>query len=326
MQWVITPPMRYANAGHPQPRVVSPRRRLLLRYSADRRTVAYLMVAVGLSVLQWNLGRVYPLLYGLGLFMGVTVAVISHNHNHLGIWKWRPANTFTNYVLALYYGVPTVAWVPTHNQAHHKLNFAEGDSSRGPKFFKKNHLFALLAYPTLTGIAQLPEIRAYMRGLYQRDKKAFAWAASEFVVFYAVMATLVLLDWRKALVFFVLPQQFALFTIQVFNYVQHIEVDTGSEWNHSRNFVSPVLNALLFNNGYHTVHHDKPGVHWSQTPALHAQHAHHIHPELLVSSWWGFMIRMFLLRPFLPARAPTFAPRLASAPSAAAPVYAREAA
>ena len=126
------------------------------------------------------------------------------------------------------------------------------------------------------------------------------------------MASLLLLDWRKALVFFVIPQQFALFTIQVFNYVQHIEVDTGSEWNHSRNFVSPVLNTLLFNNGYHTVHHDKPGVHWSQTPALHAQHAHHIHPELLVPSWWGVMIRMFILRPFLPARPPTFTPRTAA--------------
>lgn len=276
----------------------------LLRYTADLRTLAYLVVAVGLSILQWNLDRVYPALYVLGLFMGITVAVISHNHNHLGIWKWRPANTFTNYVLALYYGVPTVAWVPTHNQAHHKLNFAPGDSSRGPKFFKKNHLLSLLVYPSLTGAEQMPEIAAYLRGLKQRDTKAFLWAASEFVVFFAIMALLLVLDWRKALIFFVIPQQFALFTIQVFNYVQHIETDTGSEWNHSRNFVSPVLNALLFNNGYHTVHHQKPGVHWSQTPALHAEHAHKIHPELLVTSWWSFMIRTFILRPFNPAAHP----------------------
>ena len=46
--------------------------------------------------------------------------------------------------------------------------------------------------------------------------------------------------------YFLIPQQFALFVIQMFNYVQHVETATGSEWNHSRNFVSPVLNALLF--------------------------------------------------------------------------------
>jgi fatty acid desaturase len=69
-----------------------------------------------------------------------------------------------------------------------------------------------------------------------------------------------------------------------------------------------MLNALLFNNGYHTVHHQSPGVHWTKTPELHAQVAAKIHPELLVKSWWGFMIWTFLLRPFVPgAKAPVLA-------------------
>ena len=282
----------------------------MLRYSADRRTVAYLIFAVALCALQWNLPRLYWPLYVLGLFMGITVAVISHNHNHLGMWKNRKANLFTSYVIAMFYGVPAVSWVPTHNQVHHKLNFAEGDSSRGPKFFKGNHLLSLLVYPSLTGAAQMPEIKAYMRELRRRDPKAWRMAASEFVVLFGVMALLFVLDWKKTLVFVLIPQQLSLFTIQVFNYVQHIETHTGSQWNHSRNFVSPVLNALLFNNGYHTVHHQKPGVHWSQTPALHAEVAHHIHPELLVRSWWGFMFRMFILRPLVRgAPSTTFPPQ-----------------
>jgi fatty acid desaturase len=279
----------------------------VLRYTADIRTLAYLCVTVGLSIVQWNLDRVNPFLYGLALFMAVTTAVISHNHNHVGLWKWRPANLLTSYVIALYYGMPAVVWVPTHNQVHHKLNFGPGDSSRGPKGFKRNHLLALLVYPSLTGAAQMPEIINYMRELRRRDTRAFLSALSEFIVFFGVMALLFALDWRKALLFFLIPQQFALFVIQVFNYVQHVETDIGSEWNHSRNFVSPVLNALLFNNGYHTVHHWKPGVHWSQTPALHAAHAHEIHPELQVKSWWGYMAYTYLLRPFLPhARPPAF--------------------
>jgi fatty acid desaturase len=109
------------------------------------------------------------------------------------------------------------------------------------------------------------------------------------------MLGLFLLGWRKALLFYLVPQQFALFTIQIFNYVQHIDCEQGSEWNHSRNFVSPLLNALLFNNGYHTVHHLKPGVHWSAIPALHQQHAAKIHPDLLRRSWWRFMANVFVL-------------------------------
>lgn len=276
---------------------VRARKHLLLRYAADRRTLAYLAFTVALSVVQWNLPHLVWPLYALGLFMGVTTAVISHNHNHLGIWRSRTANLLTNYVLALYYGHPAVAWIPTHNKTHHSLNNRPGDTSRSPKGFRRNHLLALLVYPTLTGAEQMREVRAYLASLWRKDKRAFFRALSEYIVFGVAMAALLLLDWKKALLFFVIPQQFALFVIQVFNYVQHVEANEHSAWNHSRNFVSPVLNALLFNNGFHTVHHDKPGVHWSQTPKLHESAKQHIHPSLLQKSWWGYMVETFLLRP-----------------------------
>jgi beta-carotene hydroxylase len=272
----------------------------MLRYRADIRTLAYLGLTVALAAVQWHLGSVHPVLYPLSLFMGVATAVISHNHNHLGIWKKRSLNLVTSYVIAIFYGYPAIGWVPTHNQVHHKRNNREGDSSRSPKVFKSNHLLALLIYPTLTGLAQSKEIGAFIKDLWRRDRRAFFAAISEYVVFFGFMLAIFLIDWRKALLFFLIPQQFALFMIQVFNYVQHVEADAESKWNHSRNFVSPVLNALLFNNGYHTVHHHKPGLHWTQTPALHAECAHRIHPALLVKSWWGYMVYTFLLRPFIP--------------------------
>ena len=284
----------------------------MLRKTADIRTIGYLLFSVALSVVQWRAGHLNPALYALAMFMAVTTAVISHNHNHINIWKSKPLNLVTSWVISLYYGFPCIAWVPTHNQVHHKLNNKPGDTSRSPKYFKGNHLLALLVYPTLTGIEQQKEIREFFGTLWKRNKKAFWMAASEYVVFFGVMAALLVLNWRKAVLYFVIPQQFALFVIQVFNYVQHVETDAHSEWNHSRNFVSPVLNALLFNNGYHTVHHLTPGVHWSETPALHAKHVGKIHPALLVGSWWGWMFKTFLLRPFtgeLP-------PELAAAPVA----------
>jgi fatty acid desaturase len=271
----------------------------LLRYRADLRTLGYLAFAVSLAVVQWKIGKVEPLLYGLSLFMAVTVAVISHNHNHLGIWRNRWLNQVTSYVISVLYGFPAIGWVPTHNQVHHKLNNRVGDSSRSPKFFKGNHLLALLVYPTLTGIEQQRDISQFLKGLWQKNRPAFWMAASEYIVFAGFMGLMFWLDWRKALLFFLIPQQFALFMIQVFNYVQHVEADAESSWNHSRNFVSPVLNALLFNNGYHTVHHHCPGLHWSLTPAAHEKDAAKIHPNLLVKSWWGYMFSTFLLRPVM---------------------------
>ncbi len=276
----------------------------MLRYAADRRTLLYLAFTGLLTGLNWRLGQVQPVLYVLQLFMFFTAAIISHNHNHVSMWKSRPANLVTSYVIALFYGYPAVGWIPTHNQVHHKLNNRPGDSSRAPKLFKGNHLLALLVYPTLTSLLQTRDIQAFLKDLWRRDRSAFWAAASEFVVFYGVMAALFVVDWRRALVFVLVPQQVALFLIQAVNYLQHVETDAYSEWNHSRNFVSPILNALLFNNGYHTVHHLKPGVHWSRTRELHAKHEAQIHGSLLVPSVFGYIGRTFFVRPFTRARAP----------------------
>lgn len=292
----------------------------MLRYRADWRSIAYLATAAILAFAHWNIDAlgisvpvwkvfgisVQPIVLGLSCFLGIAVAVISHNHNHLSMWKSKRANLVTSWVISIFYGHPAIGWVPTHNMVHHKYNNRPGDSSFAPKVFKGNHIFGLLIYPTLTGLVQTKEIRAYIGTLKKRaDKKAYWMAISEYVVFFGFMAVIFVLDWRKALFFFLIPQQVALFFIQVFNYVQHIEADAESEWNHSRNFVSPILNALLFNNGYHTVHHMKPGVHWTQTPALHRTVEAHVHPALLQKSWWGYMIWTFFIRPIVPgARAP----------------------
>src|SRR5437868_5169048 len=99
----------------------------MLRFAADRRTVAYLAFTVTLGVVQWNLPHFNLPLFLLSLFMGVTAAVISHNHNHLSVWKSKTLNVLTGYVISMLYGYPSIAWVPTHNQNHHKYNNGEGD-------------------------------------------------------------------------------------------------------------------------------------------------------------------------------------------------------
>ena len=45
----------------------------------------------------------------------------------------------------------------------------------------------------------------------------------------------------------------------------------GLEAPRARDFKHPVLNWLLFNNGYHAAHHAAPTLHWSRLPAEHAR-------------------------------------------------------
>jgi beta-carotene hydroxylase len=100
---------------------------------------------------------------------------------------------------------------------------------------------------------------------------------------------------------FGIPAFFALWTIMFFNYIQHVHTDPWSEHNHSRSFTGRMINYMLFNNGFHTVHHEKAGAHWSTLPELHAKIAPHIHPDLQQRSFFGWCFKVYVLALFVPS-------------------------
>ena len=60
------------------------------------------------------------------------------------------------------------------------------------------------------------------------------------------------------------------------------------------------VNAFLFNNGYHTIHHEKANIHWSELPEAHKEIAPYIHPSLVQKSFWGYLIKSYVLSLFIP--------------------------
>lgn len=272
---------------------------MLLKYKADRRTVTYMAVTTLLLILQWNLGKVQPLIYVCSLFMAVSVSVVAHNHNHVPIWKPRLLNVLTNYWLTLFYGFPTFAWIPTHNRNHHRLNNKKGDYTITYRVSEKNNIFTLLSYPAISGYFQQKPVMDYLRNLWRADRPGFYVCISQYFLLGAYYALSLFLDWKKAILFILIPHQVALFSVLIFNYVQHVHADEESRYNHARNFVG-LINPLLFNNGYHTIHHEFPGLHWSRTPGAQKQIEHLIDPSLNERSFWWYVVRVYLIAPFCP--------------------------
>jgi beta-carotene hydroxylase len=272
----------------------------MLRHRSDLQTLAYMAAATGLLIWQWSRPEVSLLLLAAACFLAVTVTVIAHNHNHLRMWRSRAANVATDYWLTLFYGFPAFAWIPTHNMNHHKITKRAGDYTITYRYTERNNLLTLLTYPTISGYHQQKPIREYLRELWQKNRPRFWFSISQYLLLGLFVGGALLLDWRKALLYVVLPQQFGLFVVLVFNYLQHVHADEESEFNHSRNFVGRTLNVLLLNNGYHTVHHHSPGTHWSRLAEAHAAIAHRIDPSLNEKSFWWMLIRVFLLAPFAP--------------------------
>ena len=244
--------------------------------------------------LGWN-----PVIYFVYLFLSIAVTVIAHNHNHVPVWRTKGMNAFTDYWLTVFYGFPSFGWIPTHNMNHHTLNNKEGDYTITYRFTEHNSLLMLLTYPSVSSYYQQKPIRDYLKNLWENDKPKFWFSFGQYLALGVWITIALIVDWKKALIFVVIPQQVGLYAVLIFNYVQHVHADEESKWNHSRNFIG-FLNTLLFNNGYHTVHHERSGTHWSRTPEEHAKVAQLIDPVLNERSFWGYIIRNYFVGSVIP--------------------------
>jgi len=272
---------------------------LKLKYNADIKSLIYIFITTTLFIAQWLWIGVNPFIYTWYLFMAVTVAVMTHNHNHLPMWRAKTMNLFTDWWLTVFYGFPIFAWIPTHNKNHHRFNNREGDDSITYRASEKNNFLTLISYPTISGYYQQKAIAVYLKELKANNKEKFWICISQYAVLALWIAAALIIDWEKALLFVIIPQQVSLFSVLIFNYVQHVHADEESEWNHSRNYTG-FLNFLLFNNGYHTIHHHKAGLHWNNVPEAHKEIEHNINPILLERSFWWYIIRSYILSLIVP--------------------------
>jgi len=272
---------------------------LKLKEKADIKSLVYIFITTALFIAQWMWLGVNPFVYTWYLFMAVTVAVMTHNHNHLPMWRSKFLNLLTDWWLTVFYGFPIFAWIPTHNKNHHRFNNREGDDSITYRVSEKNNFLTLISYPTISGYYQQKAIMVYLKEMKANNKEKFWICISQYAVLVLWIAAALIIDWEKALLFVIIPQQVSLFSVLIFNYVQHVHADEESEWNHSRNFTG-FLNFLLFNNGYHTIHHQKAGLHWKKAQQAHNEIAHNINPILLERSFWWYIFRSYFLSLIIP--------------------------
>jgi fatty acid desaturase len=227
--------------------------------------------------------------------MAVSVSIIAHNHNHIPIWKYRFLNQLTDYWITLFYGFPAFVWIPTHNLNHHPQKNGAADYSRTYRLSEANNLLTLLSYPMISGYFQQIAIGRFLKNIWKTNRKRCWLYLSQAILLVSYLTVALFINYKKALLFIIIPQQVALFSVLILNYLQHVHADEESEWNHSRNMVGSALNILLFNNGFHTIHHHRPGLHWSKTPEAHRKIANLIDPCLNEKSFWWLIIRVYLL-------------------------------
>jgi fatty acid desaturase len=258
--------------------------RPMLRYRADLRSIAFVatyfvLIGVVYAVdLPW--WAQIPLAIALCL-LSFFCAVITHNTIHAPVFKSRPLNGLFQVALTLTYGHPVSMFVPGHNLSHHKHTQQRKDRMRTDKLRFRWNLLNQLMFSFVVGPIIFRDNARFARIMAKKNPKWFRQFLVEAFVYVAFLAVLFALDWQKFLLFVIIPHQYAAWGIMGINFVQHDGCDGAHPYNHSRNFSGKLLNWFTFNNGFHGMHHMKPGLHWSLLPAAHDRDLRpHLHPAL----------------------------------------------
>jgi fatty acid desaturase len=271
--------------------------RSLLRHAADRRSLAlagahFALVAMGL--LLSPRGAAAVALVAVLAYSSFMQLISGHNAMHSPVFRDRGLNRAWQAVLSLTFSYPVSAFVPVHNLSHHMHLQTPKDVLRTTEVRHRSNLLNLLHHVLLSTIHIHVLNFAYLRSMRRRRAAWFAQVRGEIVAVVAYAAAIIAITPGGFLTFVLVPALLGQCMIIGLGYLQHDGCDEEDEVNHSRNFLGRALNWLIFDNGYHSIHHMKPGLHWSRLKEAHARLvAPRIHPALDQRSILAYMWRAY---------------------------------
>jgi fatty acid desaturase len=200
---------------------------------------------------------------------------ISHNfiHNPFFTGKWlnRAFSVLETFAL----GVPHVMYHHYHMNHHWGDNDAKGldgttkDWSSIYRYGKGNQPEAFWKYCLISFFRV--EVGPMLRVIIRHGRKEVAQAAVESLVLGGFWLTMLLVNWRY-FVYFYLPSYYLGWVLSYAEgYLEHYGAQPGNYFANSVSSYNRLYNLLWFNNGYHQEHHWDPKVHWTKMKALHEQ-------------------------------------------------------
>lgn len=268
----------------------------LLHHRADRRQVGIVTAYVSLLAAMMFVPacrNVFCL--ALACWLSFLNSVVIHNHMHKGIFKSRALNRAFRCVLSFGSLYPASANIASHNIVHHHFDDDGQDDWAAPTISTfRFPLLNLLHFPNVAGPRTFAGVSRWARTTRQRDFRSQYYLEQVFA--FGLTGALMIHDFWGTVFFVLVPQLWGARGILRINLIQHEGCDTTSDWNHSRNFVGRAFNWVMCNNGYHTIHHNRAGLHWSVLAEQHAREVSpRIDPALDEPSMVVYLLRRFVL-------------------------------
>jgi fatty acid desaturase len=249
------------------------------RFINDRRDVPFLrlmaiqtatVVATGLvlfvpGAFRWWLAALHFAL--VIYFMGPFILML-HNTSHRRLFRrpWGWMNYFIPWVIGPFFGESPETYFAHHVGMHHPENNLEDDLSSTMQY-QRDSAVDFLRYFFDFFFLGLFRLIGYFGRKRRRSLMLRAFAGE--ALYLGAVTALLFVDWRPAVVVFVVPFLVTRFAMMAGNWGQHAFIDARSPENCYRNSITCInstYNRRCFNDGYHIGHHVKQTRHWTEMP------------------------------------------------------------
>jgi len=274
-----------------------------LRHTADLRALGFLLVQTLLMVGLWTGAFRNIFAWYAVAWLAVIATNIKHNHMHHRFFRGAFLNLLLEHWLGLLTGTTCTSIITEHNLRHHGHPNDENDFVRaGLVGFRAQWINVLCFYPRAAWelfVHKPLDFKIWWR----TNRKLFWRGVAEQVTLWGTFAVLLMFNWKATLLYVALPWLHGQWWLITFGLFQHQDLDGEDPWQNSRNITGRCFNWFFFNIGYHTAHHLRPALHWSELPAYHAREVvPRIDPRLVSPNLWRFYADWFTRRSM-----PTFA-------------------
>jgi fatty acid desaturase len=258
--------------------------RLWLRFMNDKRDLPFIhllslihLTVVPLAILLftnvftgwvwWLVAIVY--FYIAQFYFKGRFGLMFHCLCHRKTFKSAYQSKFHSYITWLIcplFGHAPEGYFSHHLGMHHVENNTEEDSS-STMYYQRDSFRSFLAYFFNFIFLGFKETFEY---LYQRKRKKlytnFTLGEWLYILFCIAMC---FVNLKATLVVFVVPLVFARFVMMLGNWTQHSFIDRSNPDNiytNSINCINTKYNHVCWNDGYHIIHHLRPGMHYTEMP------------------------------------------------------------
>ena len=256
--------------------------RRLLRHNIDLLPTTLVLLIAGVQVSLFFFVDTAWVVYVAVLCLlpfQTSALTVNHNQHHQNFFNQPFLNRLFESIAYFQTGTSPYSWTLHHNIGHHQHYLDQTqDTSRWK--WPNGRTMGHLEYVVFNTAMIYPEIVRVGRG----HPAVFKKFARMLVANNLILLAFIVLDPLKAMVIFVLPMLAMLLVLVDTTYKHHVGLDVEDHFEASTNKLSYLYNLCMWNLGYHTAHHLKPGIHWTQLPALHREIEHRIPSTLTHSS------------------------------------------